>query len=143
MAEGTDKAEAFAIGAEASCPDGFCGKVSRLVIDPVARTVTHLVIEPKHQRESGRLVPVRLVDTSTGHIRLRCTIAEFDELDPAEETDLVEGIENGGGYGLAEAVQGYVGAGGHRSRRAWLRPGHRHGPGTPYADRGKRRHPAG
>ena len=37
------EAARFTIGVRASCPDGFCGTVSRLVIDPVARTVTHLV----------------------------------------------------------------------------------------------------
>ncbi len=101
------EAASFTIGAEASCSDGFCGKVSRLIIDPVARTVTHLVIEPKHRRESGRIVPVHLVDTTADHLRLSCTIAEFDRLDPAEETELAEGVDYGGGYGQAEAVQGY------------------------------------
>jgi hypothetical protein len=106
------EAEGFRIGAEASASDGVCGEVSRLVMDPVALTVTHLVIEPKHRRESGRLVPVHLVDTTTGQIRLRCTTAEFDKLDPAEEVDQVEGLDYGGGYGQAEAVQGYGGMGG-------------------------------
>src|SRR5580693_3616174 len=89
------EAEGFRIGAEASASDGVCGEVSRLVMDPVALTVTHLVIEPKHRRESGRLVPVHLVDTTTGQIRLRCTTAEFDKLDPAEEIDQVEGLDTG------------------------------------------------
>jgi sporulation protein YlmC with PRC-barrel domain len=106
------EAEGFRIGAEASASDGVCGEVSRLVMDPVALTVTHLVIEPKHRREPGRLVPVHLVDTTTGQIRLRCTTAEFDKLDPAEEIDQVEGLDYGGGYGQAEAVQGYGGMGG-------------------------------
>jgi sporulation protein YlmC with PRC-barrel domain len=106
------EAEGFRIGAEASASDGVCGEVSRLVMDPVALTVTHLVIEPKHRRDSGRLVPVHLVDTTTGQIRLRCTTAEFDKLDPAEEVDQVEGLDYGGGYGQAEAVQGYGGMGG-------------------------------
>jgi hypothetical protein len=81
----------FTIGARASCTDGHCGEVRRLIIDPAARTVTHLVIEPGHRKQPGRLVPVDLVDTAAGDIRLRCTIAEFDRLDPAEEADLVEG----------------------------------------------------
>jgi len=106
------EAEGFRIGAEASCSDGPCGKVSRLVMDPVALTVTHLVVEPKHRREPGRLVPVDLVDTTADHLRLRCSIAEFDKLDPAEETDLVEDLDYGGGYGQAEAVQGYGAMGG-------------------------------
>jgi hypothetical protein len=111
--ETTAMAEAaeFAIGAKASCSDGFCGEVSRLVMDPVALTVTHLVIEPKHRREPGRLVPVHLVDATTGQIRLRCSIAEFDKLDLAEETDLAEGLDYGGGYGQAEAVQSFGGMG--------------------------------
>jgi len=106
------EAAEFAIGAQASASDGVCGEVSRLIMDPAALTVTHLVIEPKHRREPGRLVPVHLVDTTTGQIRLRCSIAEFDELDLAEETDLAEGLDYGGGYGQAEAVQGYGGMGG-------------------------------
>jgi sporulation protein YlmC with PRC-barrel domain len=105
------EAAEFAIGAQASASDGVCGEVSRLIMDPAALTVTHLVIEPKHRREPGRLVPVHLVDTTTGQIRLRCSIAEFDELDLAEETDLAEGLDYGGGYGQAEAVQGYGGTG--------------------------------
>lgn len=106
------EAAEFAIGAKASASDGVCGEVSRLIMDPVALTVTHLVIEPKHRPDSGRLVPVHLVDTTTGQIRLRCTTAEFDKLDPAEETELAEGLDYGGGYGQAEAVQSYGGMGG-------------------------------
>ena len=104
----------FAIGATASCSDGLCGEVSRMIIDPASRTVTHLVIEPKHRRDNGRLVPLNLVDTTAGHIRLRCTLAEFDELDPAEEVELVEGISGLGVGGMAapagipEAVQAVV-----------------------------------
>jgi sporulation protein YlmC with PRC-barrel domain len=98
----------FAIGAEVSCSDGFCGKVSRLVIDPAARTVTHLVVEPGHRGERGRLVPAHLADATTGHIRLRCTIQEFGKLDPAEETEVVADA----GYGEAGSVPRYVGAGG-------------------------------
>jgi hypothetical protein len=108
MAEATG----FTIGAEVNCSDGPCGKVSRLVIEPGSRAVTHLVIEPKHRREPGRLVPVHLIDTATGQIRLGCSIAEFGELDLSEETDLVEDLGYGGGYGQAEAVQGYGGVGG-------------------------------
>jgi hypothetical protein len=87
MAEETE----FLIGVQASCSDGVAGEVRRVIIDPAARTVTHLVVEAKHRRQPGRLVPVNLVDTAVGGIRLRCTIAEFDRLDPAEEADVVEG----------------------------------------------------
>jgi sporulation protein YlmC with PRC-barrel domain len=102
----------FLIGAKANCSDGFCGEVSRTILDPVARTVTHLVIQPRHHGALGRLVPVELADATAGEIRLRCTIAEFDRLDPAEEVDLVEDGGYGGGYGSAASVQSYGNVGG-------------------------------
>jgi len=96
----------FALGARASCSDGFCGEVVRTIINPDTRTITHLVIEPKHRQDEGRLVPLDLVDATGAEIRLRCSLAEFARLEPAEEVDVVdEGY--GGGYGQAEAVQGY------------------------------------
>ena len=48
----------FTIGAAAACSDGPCGAVSRVVVDPVARELTHLVIEPEHRSGLGRLVPL-------------------------------------------------------------------------------------
>jgi hypothetical protein len=53
----------FAIGATASCPMVCYGGMSRMTVDSAARTVTHLVIEPKRRRETHRLVPFQLVDT--------------------------------------------------------------------------------
>jgi len=47
----------YLIGAEARCNDGACGQVSRVVIDPVTLTVTHLVVEPDDPHQFGRLVP--------------------------------------------------------------------------------------
>jgi hypothetical protein len=79
------------IGADVACTDGVCGKVRRLLIDPRARTVTHLVVNGRQFQ--GRLVPLNLVDVNatTGQIRLRCTIAEFERLDPATKTAPLEG----------------------------------------------------
>src|SRR5215470_11592451 len=81
----------FTIGARASCTDGHCGEVRRLIIDPATEMVTHLVIQPGHRQEAGRLVPVHLVESTDGEIRLRCTRADFDKLDHAVERDLVAG----------------------------------------------------
>jgi sporulation protein YlmC with PRC-barrel domain len=94
----------FTIGAEASCTDGVCGDVTRVVVDPIARAVTHLVIEPEHRRGLARLVPLALVDDTAGEIRLRCTIAEFQRLDPAEETQFVPGSSGYAAYGPDQVV---------------------------------------
>ena len=95
MAEETE----FAMGATASCADGPGGKVSRVIIDPATETVTHLVVEPKHRMSLARLVPLDLVDTTAGDIRLRCTVEEFGNLEPAQETELVDDVTGGLGLG--------------------------------------------
>jgi hypothetical protein len=89
----------FTIGAQASCTDGVCGELRRVVVDPVARTVTHLVIQPTDPLELARLVPLDLVDDATAdQIRLRCTLEEFGRLDLAEESQFIPGGTIGG-YG--------------------------------------------
>ena len=98
----------FTLGASASCTDGHCGEVVRTILDPATRTITHLVIEPRHRGAEGRLVPLHLVDAAGGEIRLRCSLAEFERLEPAEEVDLVDDA----GYGSAGSVQGYGNVGG-------------------------------
>ncbi len=93
----------FTIGTRASCTDGDCGEVRRLIIDPATDTVTHLVIQPGHRQEAARLVPVHLAEATDDGIRLRCTLAEFDRLDHAAERNLVTGTRPGqiaGGYGM-------------------------------------------
>ena len=102
----------FTIGADASCTDGAAGEVTRVVVDPVARAVTHLVVEPKHRHGAGRLVPLDLVDATTGEVRLGCTLAEFEELGPAEETQFLPGTPGYPGYDPEQVmVMPYYGAG--------------------------------
>jgi sporulation protein YlmC with PRC-barrel domain len=86
----------FRIGADASCTDGARGQVSRIIVNPVTREVTHLAIDPTHQRDPGRLVPVDLVEATTGQIRLRCTLAEFQTLQPAREAESVRDPDSTG-----------------------------------------------
>jgi hypothetical protein len=94
----------FTIGAEASCTDGVCGEVTRVIVDPVAEAVTHLVVDPKHRQGLGKLVPLSLVDATSGQIKLRCTKAEFKKLDPAEETQFIPGTSGYASYGPGQVV---------------------------------------
>ena len=103
-----DEETEFAMGAMASCADGPGGKVSRVIIDPATETVTHLVIQPKHRLGVGRLVPLDLVDTTAGDIRLRCTVEEFGELEPAQETELIDDGMAGLGIGGLNAPMGLI-----------------------------------
>jgi hypothetical protein len=87
----------LSIGAVTVGSDGYRGEVRAAVIDPVAATVTHVVVEPEGRSGLARLVPLKLAEAEAdtddndvraapGKLRLRCTEAEFMNLDPAEET---------------------------------------------------------
>lgn len=75
-----------------------------MVVDPVARALTHLIVEPRHGHELPRLVPVGLVDSTGGGIHLNCTSAEFDELDPAEETRFIAADQDVPNYRPTDVV---------------------------------------
>jgi len=94
----------FRIGADASCTDGACGQVSRIIVNPVTREVTHLAVDPKYRHGQGRLVPVDLVDTTTGQIRLRCALAEFQTLQASQK-----GGGSGPDLGSGEQVRWVLG----------------------------------
>jgi sporulation protein YlmC with PRC-barrel domain len=93
------QAQLFRLGADVRCADGDCGRVRSLVINPGDDAVTHLVVEPAHRQGLGKLVPLRMVETAIaytakGEVRLRCTMAEFGQLDPSEATYFFPGDED-------------------------------------------------
>ena len=94
----------FTIGTEASGSDGAVGTLIRVIVDPTVEEVTHLVIEPEHRPDLGRLVPLDLVDFNdpSDGISLRCTKAEFENLDPAEDTQIIPASDAYGGYGAGQ-----------------------------------------
>ena len=90
-----DTAE-FDIGSEVICSDGPCGKLARVVIDPVARAITDLAVEPEHGKRDGRLVPIDRVTSAGNEILLDCTRAQFQQFEYADEMDFLP-AENIGG----------------------------------------------
>ncbi len=96
--------EQFTIGSEVECSDGACGALARVVVDPVARALTHLVVEPRGGDLNSRLVPVELVESSSADIRLHCTTAEFAALDYAVETEFLPATHDDYGYGEGQAL---------------------------------------
>jgi sporulation protein YlmC with PRC-barrel domain len=97
----------FTIGTGVSCSGGAVGRVSRVIIDPLAGKVTHLVVEPEHRRDLGRLVPLDLVDGAAGEVRLHCTRAEFEALGHAQETHFIPATSGYEGYGYGPDQVGY------------------------------------
>ena len=106
--------ERFTIGADVSCADGPCGTLLRVALDPVAHLVTHLIVEPRRGHGPARLVPLGLIDSAAGQIRLRCTSAEFDSLDPVGEGQFIASVADTPDYRTTDIAAwpyyGYRGA---------------------------------
>jgi sporulation protein YlmC with PRC-barrel domain len=118
----TTDATEFIIGTEVVGNDGTLGELTRVAIDPVARTITHLVVEPKHRHKTGHLVPVALVSTTNAdEIKLNCSTSDFSALGQADETHFVQGAKAEWNYQQSQmltlpyytmgAATGLVGAG--------------------------------
>lgn len=76
------------MGAPVHCTNDVLGELADLVIDPIRKRVTHLVVEPHHQHGHARLVPVELVEGGEEERReivLRCTVEEARELARVQE----------------------------------------------------------
>jgi sporulation protein YlmC with PRC-barrel domain len=115
----------FRLGTDVGCTDGECGTLKSVVVNPGDDVVTHLVVEPKHEQEYGRLVPLRLIHrvlSSAGgnEVRLDCTMEAFGELDAAETTYLSPAEEDPG-----------IRPGGSASWPYYAPPGVMGGPGLP------------
>jgi sporulation protein YlmC with PRC-barrel domain len=97
----------FAIGSEVSCADGICGRLTRVVVDPVAKAVTDLVVEPEERAGLARLVPVELaapLGRGAEGVRLNCTLAQFARFDSAEETQFIPGTRGYETYGPEQVL---------------------------------------
>jgi sporulation protein YlmC with PRC-barrel domain len=69
------------------CEGREVGKLADLVVDPVAKRVTHLVVKPHHGAGSSHLVPIELAEPTeqVGGIVLNCTAQELEALPPVQE----------------------------------------------------------
>jgi hypothetical protein len=100
--------EQFVIGAEVCCADGPCGRLRRVVLDPAARRLTHLVVgydgEDDTAALADRLVPVALAEVDGGAVTLRLSRTELAALELAEEEHFVAAEPGEWGYEEGEAM---------------------------------------
>jgi hypothetical protein len=76
------------LGGRVDCTDETFGRLVDVVIDPTSRRVTHLVVEPDHDRSQARLVPAELAKRREGKgepVALRATVEEVRGLPPVHE----------------------------------------------------------
>lgn len=100
----------YAIGADVVCSDGTNGTLIRVIVDPVARSLTHLVVEASGRLGPARLVPVALVaHADPDRIALRCDGVGFEQLEDAVEFEFVPASREHLGYPADQArLQPYV-----------------------------------
>ncbi len=73
------------------CTDGLAVQSSHLILNPVNRCITHLVVRKRHFPHSDHVVPMELVaETTRSLIRLNCSTHELTLLDPFTETHFVD-----------------------------------------------------
>ena len=93
------------IGAAVNCTDGVRGEIRGLVLDPADDSVTHLVAEERHRQGLGQLVPFgQLTGATAEAVQLGCTVAEFDQFEPADETQFVPGTRGYQDYGPEQVI---------------------------------------
>jgi len=86
--------ETFTIGGHVDATDGRCGSLIRVIVDPTTESLTHLAVQPGHHAERTRLVPADLVAGIEDQvIRLSCTTKQFEQLDAAENIELLSSAD--------------------------------------------------
>ena len=95
------------INAQVDCTDGVYGRSEYVLINPVSDHVTHVVVKGDLSPNTEYLVPVDFVtETIADTIRLRCSKAELENMDPFIKTTFIEEhVPNGnsgvvGAYGM-------------------------------------------
>lgn len=82
----------ISLNADVQCTDGLCGCSTTVIVNPITRRVTHVVVADRAWPHIERAVPLDLVEGSLPDlIRLRCTTDELLAREPFIETEYVEG----------------------------------------------------
>ncbi|HEX9371131.1 MAG TPA: DUF1269 domain-containing protein, partial [Roseiflexaceae bacterium] len=71
------------LGAQVECMDGYGGSVTHLIVEPLARRLTHIVVRDYTVPAVDHLVPVaRVAGTTHERVRLDCTRETLAALEP-------------------------------------------------------------
>jgi uncharacterized membrane protein/uncharacterized protein YrrD len=71
----------IAVGAKVVCTDGDMGKLTEVIVNPVLRRLTHVVVEERGGEARSLMVPVeQIAETSRDTVRLKCKLAEAAKL---------------------------------------------------------------
>lgn len=79
------------LNVEVTCIDGNCGKSSHVIINPLDRAITHVVVEYDSFSDSNNsLVPLdKIIETTDNSIQLKCTTEELIGMEKFTETHYI------------------------------------------------------
>jgi uncharacterized protein YrrD len=82
------------LNAKVKCQDKVCGKVMCVIIHPISKLVTHIVVEGKGLIGIERLIPVEeILESQNDQVTLRCSLEDFSEFEPFTETHYITSEE--------------------------------------------------
>jgi len=91
------------LNAQVECTDGACGRSVYVLINPIIDQVTHFIVKEDSSLNTEYVVPVDFVtETKSDTIRLRCSKAELEKMDPFVKTKIIE-------EKLPEMISSYTG----------------------------------
>ena len=78
------------LDARVQCTDGPGGRVVQVIVNPITRKMTHVVVEEKKSPQVERLVPLRsIVETGDELIYLGCSLQELGQMTPLIESEFL------------------------------------------------------
>lgn len=98
------------VNAKVNCTDGECGRSTYVIVNPVTKQVTHLVVKENHSPNTERMVPVKWIEeTGPDIVLLKCDREKFATMSNFVETEylreeLPEYDHMAGGYFLLPFV---------------------------------------
>ena len=101
----------IAINAKVECTDGPLGKTTNVIINPVTKKVTHIVVTDKGLPDNAtRMVPFAKVAGAThAKVSLNCSKADVANMPPFIESRVIRESVSGQAYSSGEAfVSQYV-----------------------------------
>lgn len=93
----------ISLHAKVECLDGICGRVSQIIVHPVAQAITHLVVQnDDFENSDQRLVSLEhVIGAEPEQISLNCTKADVAAMEPFTKTHYVQSdVPN---YGMLES----------------------------------------
>lgn len=80
------------INAKVFCQSDECGKTTCVIINPISKVVTHIVVQEKGFIGIERLIPVdEILESKDDQIALRCTLSEFSKFESFTESHYIGG----------------------------------------------------